>query len=348
MSALSVSGLHKAYGQVPVLEGLDLDVPKGALTAVLGASGSGKTTFLRIVAGFDRADRGTVRLGERLVDGARRFLPPERRGVGYVSQDGALFPHLSAWHNVAFGLARRERARVEELLRLVGLPGLGGRFPHQLSGGEQQRVSLARALAPRPELILLDEPFSSLDATLRASLRADVRAVLREAGVSAILVTHDQEEGLSLADQVAVLRGGRIVQSGSPQEIYDRPADPELARFVGSANLVEATLEGGSVRTALGRLPLSDRTPAEGRNGPAIALVRPEQIAVRPDDEGAGLRATITGRDFFGHDAVLHARPELPCGPDELVIRVTGREALLPGAKVRLSARGEVIAWARR
>ncbi len=249
MTELTVQGLHKAYGSNPVLTGLDLTVPAGSLTAILGPSGSGKTTLLRLLAGFDQADAGTVRIGGTIVDGPGEHVPPERRRIGYVPQEGSLFPHLTVAANVGFGLPARERrgSRVAGLLEAVGLAGLGKRYPHQLSGGQQQRVALARALAIEPALVLLDEPFASLDAHLRASVRADVQAIFRAAGTTAILVTHDQDEALSMADRVAVLRGGQIAQCAAPQDLYIRPADPQLARFIGEANLLDGELESGLV-----------------------------------------------------------------------------------------------------
>ncbi len=223
MTQLTVTGLDKAFGRHRVLSGLDLDVAEGSLTAILGPSGSGKTTLLRILAGFERADAGTVRIGAVLADGPGAFLAPERRRIGYVPQEGSLFPHLTVAANVGFGLSRRERrrrgrpGRTAELLDAVGLGGLAQRYPYQLSGGQQQRVALARALAIQPEIVLLDEPFASLDAHLRASVRADVQRLLKEAGTTTVLVTHDQDEALSTADRVAVLRDG-------PDRAVRRPA----------------------------------------------------------------------------------------------------------------------------
>jgi len=235
MSQLEVTGLYKAFGAHQVLAGADLAVPAGSLTAILGASGSGKTTLLRVLAGFERPDAGTVRIGGEPADGPGVHLPPERRRIGYVPQEGSLFPHLTAAGNVAFGLpaGQRRGPKAAGLLEQVGLAGLGRRYPHQLSGGQQQRVALARALAIDPAVVLLDEPFASLDAGLRASVRADLRRLLAGAGITAVLVTHDQDEALSVADRVAVLRDGQIAQYAAPQELYDRPADADLARFVG-------------------------------------------------------------------------------------------------------------------
>jgi iron(III) transport system ATP-binding protein len=298
MAELRVSGLRKSYGPVRALDGVDLAVHSGDLVAVLGPSGCGKTTLLRCVAGFERADAGEVLVAGRPVTG----LPPERRRIAVVPQEGALFPHLSVLENVAYGLARpaRRAGRAEQVLELVGLAGLGDRMPHQLSGGQQQRVAVARALAPRPPIVLLDEPFSALDAALRAELRRDVRAALRADGATAVLVTHDQGEALSMADQVAVMRDGRIVQYGPPGDVYGEPADAWVAGFVGEAVWLTAEVSAGRAVTALGEVPVTGAVTA----GPARVLVRPEQVALDPD----GVPATVVRRDFHGHDALLTLR----------------------------------------
>jgi iron(III) transport system ATP-binding protein len=349
MNSLTISGLHKAYQKTIVLRGISLVAPDATLTAVLGASGSGKTTLLRVVAGFERAGQGEIKLGDRMLEGSGKYLPPELRGIGYVSQDGSLFPHLSVGDNVAFGLARRERRgrRVEELLDLVGLSGLGRRFPHQLSGGEQQRVSLARALAPRPRLILMDEPFSALDAGLRVSLRADVRTVLSETGVTVILVTHDQDEALSLADQIAVLRDGTIVQTGTPKQVYERPVDQDLAQFVGHANFLDGTLDRGRARTAFGLLSLANQPLSREDGTPVLIMLRPEQIKVALSEASRGLAATIVHCEYFGHDAVMTVSPLESLAPGGLVLRVPGHEALSAGTKVWLHFQGEALAFFR-
>ena len=270
MTQLAVAGLDKRFGAHQVLSGLDLEVPAGSLTAILGPSGSGKTTLLRILAGFEHADAGTVRIGPAMADGPGVFLPPERRRIGYVPQEGSLFPHLTVAANVAFGLNRRKWGRAgrskrcAELLEAVGLGGLDRRYPHQLSGGQQQRVALARALAIQPAVVLLDEPFASLDASLRASVRADVQQLLKESGTTAVLVTHDQDEALSTADRVAVLRDGAIAQCAAPQELYSCPVDADMARFIGEANLIPGTLNGSSVQTLLGRLAVTSPGPGTG------------------------------------------------------------------------------------
>ncbi len=348
MSRLSVSGLHKGYGGRPVLEGVDLDVQPGSLSAVLGLSGCGKTTLLRVIAGFERAERGRIALGERTLDDGQRNLAPERRGIGYVPQEGALFPHLTVRDNVGFGLPRRERrgAAVEQLLEMVGLTELGARLPHELSGGEQQRVALARALARRPQALLLDEPFSSLDASLRSHVREEVHGLLREQGVTTVLVTHDQEEALSLADAVAVLRDGRIVQQGTPAQLYERPADVRLARFLGAANLIAADFRAGTAHTSLGALALR----GEHAGGSGMVIVRPEQLEVRPrerteqDGVVTGLHGHVEQCRYYGHDAVLEIRPETPAGEELLLARVIGERALAVGTQVTVAARGPVTA----
>ena len=343
MNALDVEDVHFSYGSTPVLHGVSLNVPAGSITAVLGSSGSGKTTLLRVLAGFERAAGGEVRLAGRVIDGPGLHLSPERRGLGYVPQEGGLFPHLSVAGNVAFGLRRRHRQaqRVDGLLEMVGLAGLGARFPHELSGGQQQRVALARALALEPTVVLLDEPFSSLDAALRVSVRADIVDTLRTAGAAVVLVTHDQQEALSVADQVAVLREGAVAQVGAPRAIYTRPVDAEMAGFLGDANLLDASMDGGVAVTAVGSLTV--QTAGEG-NG--VVLLRPEQLSLSADP-AAGLRATVVAQTYQGHDSLVDVRPERPGGPDLLRVRVQGTTAFAPGTEVGVSAVGPVTFWHR-
>jgi iron(III) transport system ATP-binding protein len=372
MTQLVVTGLHKAFGDHPVLTGLDLEVPAGSLTAILGPSGSGKTTLLRVLAGFERGDAGTVTIGGSVVDGPDVHLAPERRRIGYVPQEGSLFPHLTVAANIGFGLPARQRKgpAIAELLDAVGLAGLGKRYPHQLSGGQQQRVALARALAIQPKIVLLDEPFASLDAHLRASVRADVQALLAETGVTGILVTHDQDEALSTADWVAVLRDGRIVQCDAPQDLYDRPADADIARFIGDANLIEGVLGADTVDTMLGPLkvepaclaapgPGNGAAPGAARPGPATVLVRPEQIELHTDHAAAQpptpgwpgvpgeheLSGRVVSYGYHGHDAVIHVRPEHDSAAPTIIVRTLGGPQLPPGSPVTLRARGPVRAW---
>jgi iron(III) transport system ATP-binding protein len=351
MRQLVIAGLHKTFGTHRVLTDLDLDVPAGSLTAILGPSGSGKTTLLRILAGFERADGGTVTIGDQVVDGDRVHVPPERRRIGYVPQEGSLFPHLTVAANVGFGLPARQRRgpRPRELLAAVGLADLGRRYPHELSGGQQQRVALARALAIEPAVVLLDEPFASLDAHLRASVRTDVRQIFRSAGTTALLVTHDQDEALAIADQVAVLRDGRIVQHAAPQDLYGRPADSGIAQFVGDANLLDGRRYGGLVDTVLGRLPAED-SPAGDDQQLVTVLIRPEHIELRPAGEDGGPRegaGRVMECEYYGHDAVL--RVQLECGRDlpPVIVRTAGDHKLPPGTLVTLHPRGRVRTWPR-
>jgi iron(III) transport system ATP-binding protein len=348
VSSISVKGLWKGYGAEPVLRGVDLAVPAGSLSAVLGLSGCGKTTLLRVIAGFERAEAGEVKLAELALDDGATYVAPERRNIGYVPQEGALFPHLDVAGNVGFGLSRAERrgSTVERLLEMVGIGSLGGRMPNELSGGEQQRVALARALARRPQALLLDEPFSSLDASLRTRVREEVHTLLRRQGVTTVLVTHDQEEALSMADHVAVLRDGRIVQQGAPAELYERPSDAGLAGFLGEVNLLEAEFGEGTATTPLGRLELR-REPAAGA-GRGTVMVRPEQLLVSLPGEGAqppgGLRGTVEQCRYYGHDALLEIRAEEPALSQLLLARVHGGEALPAGTAVRVLAHGPVTA----
>jgi iron(III) transport system ATP-binding protein len=350
MRQLEVAGLRKSFGSHPVLTGLDLSVPAGSLTAILGPSGSGKTTLLRLLAGFERADAGTITIGDTVVDGPRVYVPPERRRIGYVPQEGSLFPHLTVAANVGFGLPARLRktGKVDRLLETVGLGGLGRRYPHQLSGGQQQRVALARALAIEPAIVLLDEPFASLDAHLRASVRADVQRIFRDSGTTAVLVTHDQDEALSVADRVAVLRDGTIAQYDAPEDLYTRPADPDLAAFIGDANLLAGEHVAGSVQTSLGLLPLVHNEPGFPPTGHVTVLVRPEQIELGPPD--GEIRATVVSYGYHGHDAVVRVQPETsPAGDEDcqpILVRVLGGQRQLPpGSPVTLLAKGPVIAW---
>jgi iron(III) transport system ATP-binding protein len=309
MAELHISDVHKAYGRVQALSGVNLTVRSGALVAVLGPSGSGKTTLLRCIAGFETPDTGEIRINGRRIAAPDVAVPPERRRIAVVPQEGALFPHLSVLGNVAYGLGRsaRRAGRADAVLDLVGLAGFQDRMPHHLSGGQQQRVAVARALAPRPPVVLLDEPFNALDAALRADLRRDVWQALRADGATAVLVTHDQAEALSMAEEVAVMRDGRIVQSGPPELLYGAPADPWVAGFVGEAVWLPAVMDGEQARTPLGTLPL---TPLDygAPAGPVRVLLRPEQIVLAPPGAPDTVPAAVERRDFYGHDAMLGLR----------------------------------------
>jgi len=329
--SLQVRALTAGYWRGPdVLRGVDLDVGADELVTVLGASGSGKSTLLRVLAGLH-----PVRSGRVVVAGHDlTHAPPERRGIGLVPQDGALFGHLTVAQNVAYALPRvrgraaaRRHPRVRELLDLVGLADLTDRLPHELSGGQVQRVALARALAPRPRLVALDEPFSALDAALRQELRAHVRRALREAGTPAVLITHDQDEALSVSDRVAVLRDGVVVQSGAPQDVYRAPADTATAVFLGGAVLVPAHASGGTVCTPVG-------TFACTADGPVVVVLRHEQLEAAPDAHGEG---RVVDVEYFGHDCLVHVR--VPQGP-ALVCRRAA--PLAPGTPVTVTVRGPV------
>jgi iron(III) transport system ATP-binding protein len=344
MSDVRLSGITAGYGAESVLDDVALDVAEGTTTAVLGGSGSGKTTLLRVIAGFVRPRSGTVVVGGRTVAGPGVWVPPERRGVGYVRQDGGLFPHLSVAGNIAFGLPwprSRHRARVLELLELVGLPAaVADRRPDQLSGGQQQRVALARALAPRPGLILLDEPFSSLDTALRATTREAVADALRATGATAILVTHDQGEALSFADEVAILSAGRFRQVARPRVVYREPVDAEVAEFLGDAVLLAGTAADGWVSCPLGVLPVQ----GSDARGDVDVMVRPEQVALTAP--GSGERdAVVVGVSYFGHDAVVEL--DVPDGGCRLRARVLGIATPEPGERVGLSVVGPVRAFPR-
>jgi iron(III) transport system ATP-binding protein len=322
---LAVEGLSKAFGAAPVLDGVGLRVPAGRVVALLGPSGCGKTTLLRCVAGLERPDAGEVRLDGRPLSGPGAFVPPERRRIGMVFQDGALFPHLSVAGNVGYGLSRAERrgGRVADALALVDLAGFGDRMPASLSGGQAQRVALARALVTRPAVLLLDEPFSNLDTILRVQIRAEVQRLLADLGVTAVFVTHDQEEAFVVGDEVAVLLGGRLVQQAAPAELYRAPASRAVAAFLGDANLLPGVAAAGLADTAIGRVPLRAELA-----GQVDVLLRPEQLRV-----SAGRAATVDAVQYFGHDAVYLTR--LPGGA-ALRVRVLDAPEFRPGDTVDL------------
>jgi iron(III) transport system ATP-binding protein len=327
VSHVRLHDVSKAFGPVEAVREVSLEIDRGELVAVLGPSGCGKTTLLRTIAGFERPDAGRVVVSGEVVAGPDRFLPPERRRIGMVFQDYALFPHLTVTANVSFGLSDRPREQREALTRrtleLVGLQHKSNRHPHELSGGERQRVALARALAPEPELVLLDEPFASLDASLRAGLRREVELILRDAEATALLVTHDQEEALSLADRVAVMREGRIVQVGPPEDVYVRPASRWAAQFVGEVNVLAGVAHGSGVETELGTFDL--RAPASGT---VHVAVRPEQLELRADHDG---NAEVVAREFRGHDVLYRLRHE---GGRVVLVQLPSLELHDVGARV--------------
>jgi iron(III) transport system ATP-binding protein len=295
-SMIALKGVGRRFGDVDAVTKTSLCIERGEVVALLGPSGCGKTTLLRLIAGFETPDSGTVEIAGEHVAGDGAWVPPERRRVGMVFQDYALFPHLTVTENVAFGIPRKDRAaRVPMLLALVGLCGLGERYPHQLSGGQQQRVALARALAPAPEAILLDEPWSNVDPHLRGELREEVAAILRPLRVTVILVTHDREEAFSLADRIALMRDGMIVQDGTPEELYQSPCCRWTAEFVGAANFLPGTVSNGLVLTPIGSFPANGAAGASSVD----VLVRPELLELAPDPAGP---AEVVAREFRGHD----------------------------------------------
>ena len=336
--ALHCDGLSKSFGVAMAVDDASFHVTAGSILALLGPSGCGKTTTLRLIAGLDRPDAGTIVLGGSVVQASDVNVPPERRRVGLVFQDYALFPHLDVRANVGFGLSRRNgrAARVAETLELVGLAALASRMPHELSGGQQQRVALARALAPNPRVVLLDEPFSNLDAALRNDLRNDVRRVLRESGTTAVFVTHDQEEALSLADQVAVMIDGRVLQVAPPHEIYRQPVSRAVADFVGQFNVIEGAGIGRAVVCDLGTV-----TIPEPMIGTVDLYVRPEALQISEDPNGQG---AIESRRFFGHDQLVRVRFD-----SGLIVECRAGPTFLaaPGTRARVQLDGDVLAFLR-
>lgn len=304
-AAVICRGVNKSFHDTPVVENLSLRVAPGHILALLGPSGCGKTTTLRLVAGFEQLDSGYIEIAGRAVAGEQLHLPPEKRRVGMVFQDYAIFPHLSVAQNIAFGLGRGQAAqeRAAQMLRFVGLAGQGVKMPHELSGGQQQRVALARALAPEPAVILLDEPFSNLDAALRTAVRQEVRTLLQQSKATAVFVTHDQEEALFMGDEVAVMKDGRLQQVGTPETIFHRPRTRFVAEFMGQTDFIPGRVNSSGIATALGTIPKKT----------VLAADTPVEVAVRPDDvelrvAGSEENGRILSRQFTGMAYIYRVR----------------------------------------
>ncbi|MBI4340068.1 MAG: ABC transporter ATP-binding protein [Chloroflexi bacterium] len=308
--AIRCFGLTKRFGEVTAVDRVDLAVEHGRRMVLLGPSGCGKTTLLRLIAGFETPSAGTLAVGGQVVAWPQYSLPPEKRRVGMVFQDYALFPHLVVRANVTYGVAKASdrEDRVREVLGLVRLEGMARRMPHELSGGEQQRVALARALAPRPAVVLLDEPFSNLDTRLRSRVRGEVKDILTAAGATCIFVTHDQEEALFLGDVIAVMSQGRVEQVDTPEAIFHRPATPFVARFMGMADFLPASVRGDALETELGLVP---RPVAAAMGAEVQVMVRPDDLVLHPDESSD---ARVVERVFQGGHYTYRVR--LPSGAE--------------------------------
>lgn len=337
---LNLVGISKQYPRsyAPAVEDVTITLSPGNILTLLGPSGCGKTTLLRIIAGFEQPDRGTVEIAQQMVSGLNRWVPPERRDVGMVFQDYALFPHLTVAKNIAFGLQslkkkspKQAQQRVSEVLELVGLSGLAHRYPHEISGGQQQRVALARALAPRPALVLLDEPLSNLDVQVRLKLRQELREILKAAGTSAVFVTHDQEEALSISDWVAVMRDGHLEQLGTPEEIYLKPTSRFVAEFVTQANFIPAQKRGDLWETEVGSFAIATSFVHRGETEQADLMVRQEDFILQPDETAP---VVIRDRQFLGRE--LHYCLQVPSGRELIARTPVGGRSFPVGMRVQI------------
>jgi len=347
MTSLSVSHLTVNFGSRTVISDLSFELRQGEIASLLGPSGCGKTTLLRAIAGLIQPASGAIRFGSQLVGVSSVVLPPHKRGTGYVPQQGALFPHLSVAKNIAFGLDRNSYTKAQiaeitqEMLGLIGMKGMDERLPSQLSGGQQTRVALARALAIKPKLILLDEPFSALDAVLREELRTEVVGLLRELGSTAILVTHDREEALVSSDRVILMRDGKVAQNGTPEEVYEAPISPEIAASTGDVLILPAQLSGAGA--TFYPLSLEGMTSVGGETG--YVVIRPEEIHVSTNPD-KGIEGSLIHIDYYGHDAMLTVSVAQSATP--IKARVAGPADFTVGQKVYLEHVGPVRYFSRR
>jgi iron(III) transport system ATP-binding protein len=335
--AIRCQDLTKNFREITAVDGVNLTLHQGRFLALLGPSGCGKTTALRLLAGFEPPDRGEIEISGQQVNRPGLHVPPEQRKVSMVFQEYALFPHLNVADNVAYGIPKGadKSQRVQEVLELVGLPGLNARMPYELSGGQQQRVALARALAPNPDLVLLDEPFSNLDASLRSQVRAEVRQILRQAQATVIFVTHDQEEALSLADEVAVMLDGRLVQVDTPQKLYHRPINRQVAEFVGDANFLPGQANNGTVACELGEFPSGGI-----HSGAVEIMLRPENLQLVPDEAGI---AQVVDRTYYGHDQLVQIRLDSGIRLQSRLLGSAGE--FQPGQRVKLSIQENAVIY---
>lgn len=328
-TTISLENISLRYGQTLAVDDLSLEIGQGEVLSILGPSGCGKTSVLRLIAGLEVPHAGSIRLGAEVVASHDKDLPPERRKVGMLFQHGALFPHLSVQDNVRFSLVRTDSDEsVLHVLRLANLEGLQKRFPHELSGGQQQRVALARAIVARPRVMLLDEPFSSLDTQMRNSVRDEVISVLRAEKITTILVTHDQEEALSVADRVAVMDSGRILQVAAPSDLYRRPVSAVVARFLGEGQLVDANVHEGLLTTVVGF-----RFRAAMPDGAATILLRPEELEMTSNH---GVEGRVLGKRFFGHDQIV----DLEVSSSTLSFRCDSQAPVKVGEIVMIALKG--------
>ena len=335
-SRLAVDRVSKSFGARQVLRDVSFAAEPASLTVLLGPSGQGKTTMLRLIAGFERPDSGTISIDDAVLADASTSVAPQHRGIGYVPQDAALFPHLDVAHNIGYGLPRSSGHRIDEMLRFVGLSEFRRHRPSQLSGGQRQRVALARALAPSPRLVLLDEPFSALDATMRADVRSDAISILRASGTTAVMVTHDQEEALTVADRLVVMSEGEVRQIGTQRDLYERPADRFVAGFVGRSTFLEGRVDAAGHFVTAGGLGL--RCPPGARPGAAVMALRPERMALglAPLGLDNDLPGTVEFVSYLG--AALDLRVRLS-DTDRVTVQLANRQdGLVPevGARVHV------------